>query len=160
MSTIFRSPTIKNCQRKSTYLFASEVAKIKSGHIKTVVVSDELEKKTFELPAIDCVEALLDSVYHGASDTYQCFNYGVLLDLLNKTKLRPEYWTQDKVATFFNVPANYICDLHKFNFLQPSAKDGRALLYLKEDVLAAAAEARVQLWQKYCQGGRSIMKGE
>lgn len=153
--TIFKSPTPRNCARKSTYLTSSEIQAIEAGIKTKVEVFDKLENKKYLFDARDCLGALLDTIYNGERDTYRCFNYAVLHD----SKLRPEHWTQEKVAAHFTVAAQYVCDLHKFNYLQPIAKNGRSLLYLKEDVLAITEDPRVQAWQKYCQGGRSIMKG-
>ena len=73
--------------------------------------------------------------------TINGLRYGLLPD-------QDELITQEQVAAIFGVKPVRICELHRFNYLQPVSKAGRNLLYNKNDVDKLKSNGRIKHWVK------------
>lgn len=148
MVAVLRSPSLKNCQRQSSYLTDYEVDCIKAGKVLNVIVTDQLLNKTHTLNAMACVNALLNEHRKGSyGEDYRCFFW---TDLLNENQ--PEVFsnlnvlTQVEVAERFGVDPSRVSQLHHFNFLQPSYRIGTKLLYEVELVDRCLKNPHIKHW--------------
>lgn len=124
---------------------------INDNQIDEIHIWDQTDDQTYTIPAKLAVSSLLPEVRIGTNgDSYQCFNYGKLIQTSKevKTDHNFEYLTQRQVSEILEVPANKISDLHRFNFLKPSSKVGTNLFYLRKDLNNAVKNTHVQTWIK------------
>lgn len=146
MKTITRAPSIANCNRTSTYLTKEDEILIDNRDVKTIVIYDQVLDREYEIDAKLAKDSLLEKVYNGEFSQYRCFNWGPLISKSSTPSFT--HLTQKQAAEMFDVDPNRICELHRFDFLQPISKIGTSLFYLKDDVLKALKESRVQFWMK------------